>query len=206
MSHSTGLARGRGFTTVLHRAVRAADERAKQWRTVADTGAFTGARQASSRDADLRSSVQVRLSFFWSMREWLGPDHSVVKAVLGSPVLMSARGSSAGRSWRTPKGRLARLGGPESRCEFRPMIQLARHDADAHSGRSSRRKWTAPRPRDSSPKALKGVHCNLIPTPFTLRVTYGDVEGWMGARRTGRSGQPGADAAHDGSTAVRCRS
>jgi hypothetical protein len=188
---------GAGFNTDLfffaRSIVRAADERAKP--NGDRLREYTDARLPALRQAIEAATPiypefeQVRLSFSLErMREWLGPDHPVVKSVLGRPSPDErARTLISGTKLADPKVRLALFDGGQKAvgASADPMIQLARAiDAEARSLRKVvETQVDGPTQRAQqriSEARFKAFGTNLYPdATFTLRVTYGAVEGWM---------------------------
>jgi V8-like Glu-specific endopeptidase len=188
---------GAGFNTdlffIARQLVRAADERAKP--NAERLREYTDARLPALRQG-LEAATpiypefeQVRLSFSLErMREWLGPDHAVVKAVLGaSSPDERAKALITGSKLADPKARLALFDGGQKAVSSSadPLIQLARAiDADARSLRKTvETQVDGPTQRAQqliSEARFKAFGTNLYPdATFTLRVTYGAVEGWM---------------------------
>jgi hypothetical protein len=132
---------------------------------------------------------RVRLSYSLErMREWLGPDHPMVKVALGTQSPDErAKALIAGSTLANPKVRLALLKGGAAAvaASTDPMIQLAR-DVDAEARRLRRIVETeveGPVQRAQqliSEARFKAFGTSLYPdATFTLRVTYGAVQGWI---------------------------
>ena len=132
---------------------------------------------------------ELRLSFSLDkMREWLGPDSKYVHTVLGdaSPESLAAELVEGSRLADPAYRKALWEGGAEAvRASDDPMIRLAlRIDADA---RALRKRYEdeveAPRTRGEGLIAdarFKVYGTDTYPdATFTLRVTYGAVEGWI---------------------------
>ena len=214
---------GAAFNTDLfflaRQIVRAADERAKP--NSERLREYTDARLPALRQAlEAASPIypefeQVRLSFSLErMREWLGPDHPVVKSVLGaSSPDERAKNLITGSKLADPKIRLALFDGGQKAvaASTDPMIQLARAiDADARSLRKTVETQVdgphAARAASHLRSALQGVRDQSLSRRHVHAASHLRRRRRLdGARRAGRSiHAPGADVrAHDGSTAVR---
>jgi V8-like Glu-specific endopeptidase len=188
---------GAGFNTdffaYARQIVRAADERSRanadRLREYTDAR-LTALQQALAADTPIYPELEkVRLSYSLErMREWLGPDHPMVKLALGT---MSpderAKALIEGTKLANPKVRLALLeGGAKAVAESTdPMIQLARDvDADARRLRKIfETEVDGPVQRAQqliSEARFKAFGTSLYPdATFTLRVTYGAVDGWI---------------------------
>jgi hypothetical protein len=172
--------------------VRAADERAKpnadRLREYTD-GALpqlkASLEAASPIYADLE---QMRLSFSLErMREYLGPDHAIIKAILGTKSPDErARELVTGSMLADPKVRATLYeGGAEAiRASKDPMILLAR-EVDAESRRLRRiYEEEVQGPIGVAQQRIADVRFKVYGTQlspdatFTLRLTYGAVEGW----------------------------
>ncbi|MBI2189246.1 MAG: S46 family peptidase [Acidobacteria bacterium] len=133
----------------------------------------------------------VRLSFSLErMREYLGPDHPIIKAVLGAKSPDErARELVTGSTLADPKVR-AKLyeGGADAlRASTDPMIALAR-EVDAESRRLRRiyeedvQGAVGQAQQKIADVRFKVYGTQLHPdATFTLRLTYGAVEGWTEA-------------------------
>ena len=146
-------------------------------------------RQSLAADAPVYPELeQVRLSFSLErMREWLGPDHPVVKAALGaaSPD-QRARELIIGSRLGDPKVRTSLFDGDPAAIAASndPMIQLARTvDAEARVLRA-RYEQEVEAPVERAQQAIaearfKVYGKSLYPdATFTLRLSYGTVTGW----------------------------
>jgi len=197
----TWLEGGAGFNTELfgfaRALVRAADERAKpnasRLREFTD-GALPQLRaQLEANTPVYPEFEQVRLAFSLErMREYLGPDHPVVKAVLGtaSPderARMLIEGSKLGDA----RVRLQLFDGGQAAIaqSTDPMIALARAiDAESRRLRTIyETEVTGPVRRAQQAIAearFKAYGSQVYPdATFTLRLTYGAVDGWTEAGR-----------------------
>jgi V8-like Glu-specific endopeptidase len=188
---------GAGFNTdlffIARQLVRAADERAKP--NAERLREYTDARLPELRQFFAAGSPiypefeQVRLSFSLErMREWLGPDHPMVKMSLGtSSPDERAKALIGGSKLADPKTRLALFDGGAKAvaASTDPMIQLARAvDAEARRLRriyESQVEGPVQRAQQLISEArFKAFGTNLYPdATFTLRLTYGAVEGWI---------------------------
>jgi hypothetical protein len=122
------------------------------------------------------------------MREWLGPDHPMVKKVLGadSPAGLAKRWAHDSRLGDASyRGRLWDGGTDAIEASDDPLIQLARSiDGDA---RAIRRRYQneVEAPRAEGREKIAAARFRILGTDtypdatFTLRVTYGAVEGWQ---------------------------
>jgi hypothetical protein len=172
--------------------VRAADERAKP--NAVRLREYTDARLAQLEQALTAESPvypdleQVRLSFSLErMREWLGPDHPVVKTVLGSSTPDErARELVTGSRLADAKTRLALLEGGAAAVAASddPMIRLARAvDAEARALRT-RFENEVDTPIERAQQAIAEARFKVLGTSvypdatFTLRLSYGTVAGW----------------------------
>jgi V8-like Glu-specific endopeptidase len=132
---------------------------------------------------------QVRLSFSLErMREWLGPDHPVVKQVLGnaSPD-QRARQLVSESTLADPKVRASLFEGDAAAIAASPdpMIRLARAvDPDARALRD-RYEREVEAPVERAQQAIAGARFKVYGTSlypdatFTLRLSYGAVAGWQ---------------------------
>ncbi len=122
------------------------------------------------------------------MREWLGPDHVAVKKVLGreSPAVLAKRLAHETRVGDAAYRRELWEGGLEAvQASEDPLIQLALViDPDA---RAVRKRYLdeVEAPRDRGSEKLAAARFQVLGTDiypdatFTLRITYGAVEGWL---------------------------
>jgi V8-like Glu-specific endopeptidase len=187
---------GAGFNSDLffyaRQLVRAADERAKpnadRLREYTDAR-LPAMRQALAAEAPVYPALeQVRLSFALErMREWLGPDHPIIKTALGTASPDErAKALVAGSTLGDPKARLALFeGGQKAVAASKdPMIALARAiDAEARSLRKTYEtqvEGPVARAQQAIAEArFKAYGTSLYPdATSTLRVSYGAVEGW----------------------------
>jgi V8-like Glu-specific endopeptidase len=192
----TWMEGGAGFNSELFAyarlLVRAADERARpnaeRLREFTDAQ-LANLRQALAAHAPVYSALeQVRLSFSLErMREYLGPDHAIVKKALGttSPD-RRARVLVAGSTLGSPTVRLALFDGGQSAVNASkdPMIALAREiDTEARALRKIyENEVQAPvqRAQQAIADARFAVYGTSIypDATFTLRLSYGAVQGW----------------------------
>ncbi len=188
---------GAGFNSdlfaIARQLVRAGDERAKpnadRLREYTDAR-LAALKQSIAADAPVYPEFeQVRLSFSLErMREWLGPDHPIVKAALGSASPdEKAKTLVGGSKLADAKTRVALFEGGQKAvaASTDPMIQVARAiDAEARALRKTfETEVDGPVQRAQqliSEARFKAFGTNLYPdATFTLRVTYGAVEGWI---------------------------
>jgi V8-like Glu-specific endopeptidase len=172
--------------------VRAADERTKP--NAARLREYTDARLAQLEQAlEAESPVypdleQVRLSYSLErMREWLGPDHAVVKTVLGASTPDErARELVTGSRLADPRTRVALLerGAAAVAASDDPMLRLARAvDAEARALRT-RFENEVEAPIERAQQAIAEARFKVFGTSlypdatFTLRLSYGAVAGW----------------------------
>jgi V8-like Glu-specific endopeptidase/molybdenum-dependent DNA-binding transcriptional regulator ModE len=195
----TWLEGGAGFNSELffhaRALVRAADERAKP--NAERLREYTDAALAR-----LRSSLEaatpvypelerVRLSYSLErMREYLGPDHVMVKLALGTATPdQRARTLVDGSTLADPKVRLALFDGGQAAVTASkdPMIALARAvDAEARRLRAIHENEVQA-PQRSAQQAIAEARFKVFGTQlypdatFTLRLSYGAVAGWTEA-------------------------
>jgi hypothetical protein len=195
----TWLEGGAGFNSELfgyaRQLVRAADERAKPNAT--RMREYTEAALPRLR-ATLEAKTpiapefeQVRLSFSLErMREYLGPDHPVIKSVLGSASPDErARQLVTGSTLADPAVRMKLYEGGQAAiaASTDPMIALARAvDAESRRLRTIyENEVEGPERRAQQAIAearFKAYGARLYPdATFTLRLTYGAVDGWTEA-------------------------
>jgi V8-like Glu-specific endopeptidase len=195
----TWLEGGAGFNSELfgyaRQIVRAAEERGKP--NTARLREYTDASLARTRTAlEAPSPIYpefevVRLSFSLErMREYLGPDHPVIKAVLGAKSPDErARELVTGSTLADPGARLKLFDGGAAAVAASqdPMIALAR-EIDAESRRLRKiyedeveapQRVAQQRIADARFKVL-GTQIHPDAT-FTLRLSYGAVSGWTEA-------------------------
>jgi molybdenum-dependent DNA-binding transcriptional regulator ModE/V8-like Glu-specific endopeptidase len=192
----TWLEGGAGFNSDLfgyaRTLVRAAEERAKpnaeRLREFTDAQ-LANLKQSLASDAPVHPALeQVRLSFSLErMREYLGPDHAIVKRALGaaSPD-QRAKALVAGSTLGSPKVRVALFEGGQAavKASTDPMIALAREiDAEARALRK-RYEDEVQAPIQRAQQAIADVRFRVYGTSiypdatFTLRLSYGAVQGW----------------------------
>jgi len=188
---------GAGFNSdlfvIARLLVRAAEERSKP--NAERLREFTDARlpalrQSLAADTPIYPAFeQVRLSYSLErMREWLGPDHPVIKAALGAASPDErARTLIGGSKLGDAKTRMALFEGGQQAvmASTDPMIQLARAiDSEARSLRTiyeTQVDGPVQRAQQLVAEArFAAFGTNLYPdATFTLRVSYGAVEGWI---------------------------
>jgi hypothetical protein len=172
--------------------VRAADERAKpntdRMREYTD-GALPQVKASLEAATPVYPEFEhLRLAFSLErMREYLGPDHAVIKAILGTKSPDErARELVTGSTLTDPKVRakLFEGGADAMRASKDPMIALAR-DVDAESRRLRRiYEEEVQGPVGVAQQKIAEVRFKVYGTQlypdatFTLRLTYGAVEGW----------------------------
>ena len=194
----TWLEGGAAFNSELfnyaRQLVRAADERAKpnieRLREYTDAGLARLKPALEAATPVYPAFEEVRLSFSLErMREYLGPDHPVVKAVLGvkSPD-ERARELVTGSSLADPKVRIKLLEGGAAalRGSTDTMIALAR-EVDAESRRLRKiyeevQGIEAVAQQKIAEARFKIYGKQVYPdATFTLRLSYGAVGGWKEA-------------------------
>jgi hypothetical protein len=191
----TWLEGGAGFNSELfgfaRLLVRAADERAKpnatRLREYTEASIPRLRAQLEAKTPVYPELEQVRLSFSLErMREYLGPDHPVVKAFLGADSPDDrARKLVTGSTLADPQVRIRLFdNGLDVKSSIDPMLVLAR-SVDAESRRLRtiyENEVDAPERRAQQAIAdarFKVYGTRVYPdATFTLRLTYGAVEGW----------------------------
>ena len=187
---------GAGFNADLfftaRTLVRAAEERTKpnaeRLREYTDARLPQLRQQLAAEAPVYPAFEQVRLSYSLErMREWLGPDHPVIKAALGtSSPDERAQALVTGSTLGDAKARIALFEGGQKAvlASKDPMIQLARAiDAESRSLRKTfETKVDGPVQRAQQAIAearFKAFGTNVYPdATFTLRISHGAVEGW----------------------------
>lgn len=197
----TWLEGGAAFNSELfayaRQLVRAADERAKpnpdRLREYTET-ALPRLRATLAADTPVYADVErVRLSFSLErMREYLGPDHPIVKSVLGADSPDErARALVEGSKLGDAKVRLALYEGGQAavKASDDPMIALARLvDPESRRLRAVYENEVEG-PERRAQQAIAEARFKIYGTSvypdatFTLRLTYGAVEGWTEAGR-----------------------
>jgi hypothetical protein len=195
----TFLESGAGFNSGLFRdarlLVRGADERTK--RNVDRLREFTDAalpliqRELYARVPVYPELEVLTLSFSLErMREWLGPDHPVVRKLLSkeSPESLATRLIAETKIDDADVRQKLWLGGKAAvDASHDPMIEFARAvDADA---RSVRKRFddeveapVAAAAQRIAAARFKAYGTNVYPdATFTLRLNYGTVQGWVEA-------------------------
>jgi len=195
----TWLEGGAGFNSQLfgyaRLLVRAADERAKpnasRMREYTDAALPQLRAELEAHTPIAAELEQVRLAFSLErMREYLGPDHAMIKSVLGnvSPD-ERARQLVAGSTLADPAVRLKLYEGGQGAVSAStdPMIALARA-VDTESRRlrtiyENEVEGPVRRAQQVIAEArFKAYGTRLYPdATFTLRLTYGAVDGWAEA-------------------------
>src|SRR6202051_4436466 len=193
----TFLESGAGFNSGLFRdarlLVRGADERAK--RNIDRLREFTDAslpllqRELYARVPVYPELEVLTLSFSLErMREWLGPDHPVVRKLLSreSPESLATRLIAETKYDDADVRQKLWLGGKAAvDASHDPMIEFARAvDADA---RSVRKRFddeveapVAAAAQRIAAARFKAYGTNVYPdATFTLRLNYGTVQGWV---------------------------
>jgi hypothetical protein len=188
---------GAGFNSILFRyarlLVRGADERTKpntgRLREYTDAALPRIEQQLYAR-VPIYSEVEVlTLSFsLQRMREWLGPDHSIVRKLLvkESPDALATR-LVAETKLNDPAVRRQLWEGGKSAVDASrdPMIELARSlDGDARAIRKQfEDEVEAPISAASeriAAERFKAYGTHVYPdATFTLRLNYGTVQGWV---------------------------
>ena len=175
--------------------VRAADERAKanaeRLRQYTDAQ-LPQLRQQLAADLPVYPAFeQVRLSFSLErMREYLGPDHPVVKEALGkeSPD-QRAKALISGSKLADPKARLSLFEGGKKAVDASddPMIALARAVDDEARALRKTYESEVQGPESRAQRAIADARFAVYGTSiypdatFTLRLSYGAVQGWTEA-------------------------
>jgi hypothetical protein len=193
----TFLESGAGFNSALFRdarlLVRGTDERTK--RNIDRLREFTDAslpfiqRELYARVPVYPEIEVLTLSFSLErMREWLGPDHPMVRKLLAkeSPVSLATRLIAETKLDDSEvRKRLWQGGKAAVDASLDPMIEFARAvDADA---RSIRRRFDdeveapiAAAAQRIAAARFKAYGTNVYPdATFTLRLNYGTVQGWV---------------------------
>jgi hypothetical protein len=197
----TWLEGGAGFNSELfgyaRQLVRAADERSKpnteRLREYTDAGLGRLKTALEAATPIYPAFEELRLSFSLErMREYLGPDHPIVKAVLGGKTPDErAHELLAGSSLADPKVRLTLLdgGAAATRASSDTMIVLAR-EVDAESRRLRKIYDGVEGAQAVAQQRIADARFKIYGTQvypdatFTLRLSYGAVAGWTegGAR------------------------
>ncbi|HVG70629.1 MAG TPA: S46 family peptidase [Vicinamibacterales bacterium] len=195
----TWLEGGAGFNSQLfgyaRLLVRAADERAKpnasRMREYTDAALPQLRAEIEAHTPIAAELEQVRLAFSLErMREYLGPDHAMIKSVLGNASPDErARQLVAGSTLADPAVRLKLYEGGQGAVSAStdPMIALARA-VDTESRRlrtiyENEVEGPVRRAQQVIAEArFKAYGARLYPdATFTLRLTYGAVDGWAEA-------------------------
>jgi len=186
-----------GFNSALfsyaRMIVRAADERAKP--NTQRLREYTDSQLPQLRDA-IAANVpiypeleQVTLSFSLErMREFLGPDHAIVRQALGNAAPDErARALISGSALADPKVRVGLFEGGKKAVDASsdPMIAVARAvDGEARSLRQIYEREVQG-PEDKAQHAIAQARFAVYGTSiypdatFTLRLSYGAVRGWV---------------------------
>lgn len=122
------------------------------------------------------------------MREWLGPDHPVVRQVFGrdDPDAVASR-LVDGSKLADPAVRIALFNGGQAAIDASddPMIRLAVRVDPASRALRKRMEDEVEGPTDRAREAIAAARFRTLGTSvypdatFTLRFTYGAVEGWL---------------------------
>jgi hypothetical protein len=193
----TFLESGAGFNSGLFRdarlLVRGADERAKRntdrLREFTDASLPLIQRELYARVPVYPEIEVLTLSFSLErMREWLGPDHPVIRRLLSkeSPDALATRLIAETKlDDADVRKRLWQGGKAAVDASLDPMIQFARVvDADARAIRK-RFEDEVEAPIDAAAERIaaarfKAYGTNVYPdATFTLRLNYGTVQGWV---------------------------
>jgi hypothetical protein len=193
----TWLESGAGFNSDLfgyaRTLLRAGDERTKpnpsRLRQYTDAALPQLKAQLEAQTPVYPELEQVRLAFSLErMREYLGPDHPIVKAVLGSASPDDrARALVQGSTLADPAVRMRLFEGGQAAvaASTDPMIALARAvDAESRRLRTIfETEVDGPQRRAQQAIAdarFKAYGARVYPdATFTLRLTYGSVDGWV---------------------------
>ncbi len=187
---------GAGFNSRLFRyartLVRAADERPKpnteRLREFTDAGLPRLEQQLSAAVPVYPELEELTLSFsLQRMREWLGPDHAVVRQLLAtaSPEELAAR-VIKGTQLKDPATRTALFAGGAAavKASTDPMIELARSvDAMARALRK-RHEDQVEAQIDAAAEKIAGARFAILGTAvypdatFTPRLNFGSVQAW----------------------------
>jgi len=192
----TFLERGAGFNSQLFRyartLARGAEERAKpntdRLREFRDSALPRVEQQLKAGVPVYPDLEQVTLSFSLErLREWLGPDHPIVRKLLSndSPDTLAAR-TIAGSKLADPKVRVQLWQGGKDAlgAAHDPMIELAQAvDAEARAIRK-RYEDEVEAPLQAAEEKIAKVRFAALGTSvypdatFTLRLNFGTVQGW----------------------------
>jgi V8-like Glu-specific endopeptidase len=191
------IEQGAGFQgrliTYARALVRGAEERAKpnndRFREYTDTALPRIEQQLGAAVPVYTELEELRLTFgLERMREWLGPDHPLVRQLLSkeSPADL-ARRAVAGSKLADPAARLALWNGGAAAvaASTDPMIQLAR--AIEPEARRLRKEYEdkVESPTDLAAEKLAKARFAVLGTSvypdatFTLRLNYGTVGAWV---------------------------
>jgi hypothetical protein len=192
----TWLEAGAGFNSDLfafaRSIVRAAEERTKpnaeRLREYTDAQLGTLKQSLASHAPVYPALERVRLSFSLErMREYLGPDHEIVRLTLGK-TSADARAAElvAGSTLGNPKVRMALFeGGPAAvKASKDPMIALARGVDPAARALRKIYETEVEGPVQRAQQAIADARFRVYGTSiypdatFTLRLSYGAVQGW----------------------------
>ena len=193
----TFLEGGAGFNSELfgyaRTLVRAAAERAKpnaeRLRTFTDARLPAVERALRAETPYYADLDQVRLSFSLErMREWLGPDDPLVRQVFGreSPDSLAAR-LIAGSKLADPAVRMALYEGGQAAIDASDdaMIRLALAVDPQSAALRKRMEDEVEGPTRQAQEAIAAARFRTLGTDvypdatFTLRLSYGAVEGWV---------------------------
>lgn len=172
--------------------VRAAEERAKpnagRLREYTDAALPQLEQLLAAETPVYPAFEQVKLSFSLErMREYLGPDHPVVKQALGADSPDErAKALIAGSTLADPKVRMALYKGGSTAiaASTDPMIALAREVDDEARALRKTYEEEVEGPEQQAQRAIADARFGVYGTSiypdatFTLRLSYGAVKGW----------------------------
>ena len=187
---------GVGFNSRLFRyaraLLRAADERAKpnteRLREFTDAGLPRLEQQLKAAVPVYPELEELTLSFsLQRMREWLGPDHAVVRSllVMASPDELAAR-VIKGTQLHDPAARAALFAGGAAavKASTDPMIELARSVDAAARALRKRHEDQVEGPIDNASEKIARARFAILGTAvypdatFTPRLNFGSVRAW----------------------------
>lgn len=187
---------GAGFNSRLFRyaraLVRAADERAKpnteRLREFTDAGLPRLEQQLKAAVPVYPELEELTLSFaLQRMREWLGPDHAVVRSLLvkASPDELAAR-VIKDTQLQDPAVRAALFAGGAAavKASTDPMIELARSVDAASRALRKRHEDQVQAPIDTASEKIATARFAILGTAvypdatFTARLNFGSVQAW----------------------------
>ena len=195
----TWIEGGAGFNSDLFNyariVLRAAEERGKpnaeRLREYTDAQLPNLRVQLAAETPIYPALERLRLSFALErMREYLGPDHPVIKQALGaSSPDQRARELVLGSTLANPKARLSLFEGGKAAVDASkdPMIALARAVDDEARALRKIYENEVQGPEQRAQQAIADARFKVYGTSiypdatFTLRLSYGAVKGWMEA-------------------------